>query len=183
MNSSSLVASLRARGFTLEQRGERLHVEAPADGLLTLDRLSELRTKKMEILLLLRAEGWDTATVADAMGGVSPAGQCDDPSATAPELAAEVCAMRLDHFAQAGRVVTVWSELLRELVIFASDNAIVDPGELRTIYRASELRVLLGLANPRELRQVHAVKRTFRGNITDAPQVGRPCVIPGCSAA
>jgi hypothetical protein len=75
--------------------------------------------------------------------------------------------MRLDDFARAGLVVTVWSKVLGERIILASDNARVDPGELRTVYRARELRALLGLSDPAELRRIHEVKRTFRGTITD----------------
>jgi hypothetical protein len=65
-------------------------------------------------------------------------------------------------------VVEVWSAVLKEAAVFASDDARVDPGELRTVYRAHELRVLLGLTTPRELRRVHEVKRLFRGTITYA---------------
>ena len=51
-------------------------------------------------------------------------------------------------------------------MVFAGDDARV--GELRTVYRAHELRVLLGLTTPRELRRVHEVKRLFRGTINDS---------------
>jgi hypothetical protein len=102
-----------------------------------------------------------SSQLLDALGGVRAA----KPSL----LVAEVCAMRLDDFARAGLVVTVRSELLGERIILASDNARVDPGELRTVYRARELRALLGLTDPGELRQIHAVKRTFRGSIADTP--------------
>jgi hypothetical protein len=99
--------------------------------------------------------------VALAVGGVVPI----QPS----ELVAEVCAMPLEDFACAGLVVTVWSEVLGERIILASDNGRVDPGELRPVYRAHELRALLGLKDrPGDLRLIHAVKRTFRGNITDS---------------
>lgn len=64
-------------------------------------------------------------------------------------------------------MVTVSSQVLSERVILASDNAIVDPGELRPVYRARELRVLLGLGTG-ELRRIQEVKKTFRGTITDA---------------
>jgi hypothetical protein len=53
------------------------------------------------------------------------------------------------------------------VVVLASDNARVDPGELRTVYRAHELRALLGLTAACQLRRIHKVKRTFRGTITD----------------
>ncbi len=87
-------------------------------------------------------------------------------------LTAEVCAMRLEEFARAGLVVEVWSAMLDEAVVFASDDARVDPGELQTVYRAHELRVLLGLTTHRELLRVHEVKRFFRGSITDASATG-----------
>lgn len=64
-------------------------------------------------------------------------------------------------------VVTVNSEVLGERVLFVSDNALLDPGELRPVYRAHELRVLLGLRDPGELRRIHEFKETFRGTITD----------------
>ncbi|HEV3077023.1 MAG TPA: hypothetical protein VHB47_21550 [Thermoanaerobaculia bacterium] len=55
-------------------------------------------------------------------------------------------------------------------MVLASDDACVDPGELRVVYRARELRVLLGLKEAWELRRIHDVKKTFRGTITDASQ-------------
>jgi hypothetical protein len=66
----------------------------------------------------------------------------------------------------------VWSAVLEEAVVFASDDARVDPGELRTVYRAHELRVLLGLTTPREIRRVQEVKRLLRGTITDSSPAG-----------
>jgi hypothetical protein len=79
-------------------------------------------------------------------------------------LAADVVAMPLSEFARARLVVTVQSAVLDEVIVFASDNAIVDPGEQRVVYRAAELRELLGLS-AKELRAVHRVKGTFRGTI------------------
>ena len=72
--------------------------------------------------------------------------------------------MPLSEFARARLVASVWSEVLGEEVVLASDNAVLDPGERRPVYRASEALKLLGLS-PRDLRQVHAVKQTFRGTI------------------
>ncbi len=87
-------------------------------------------------------------------------------------LAGDPCAMQLADFACAGLVVEVWSEVLDEAVVFASDDACIDPGEPRPVYRARELLVLLGLKNARELRRIHEVKKTFRGTITDASPAG-----------
>ena len=75
--------------------------------------------------------------------------------------------MPLSEFAHAALILVVRSNILGETVILASDNALVDPGEQRPVYRAAELRALLGLERfgRDELRQVHRVKRTFRGTI------------------
>ena len=72
--------------------------------------------------------------------------------------------MPLSEFAEAGLVVEVYSSVLAERVLFASDNARLDPGERRVVYRASELRELLGLSSA-ELRRVHDTKRVFGGTV------------------
>jgi hypothetical protein len=152
MDAQALLAELEARGIELRSAGDDLEVRPAA--AVPPELLAELRAHKPEVLRHLAAP-----PVAEQLGGVSPV----PPS----ELVAEVCAMRLDDFARAGLVVTVNSEVLGERVLFASDNARVDPGELRPVYRAHELRALLGLSDTRELRRIHAIKRTFRGTITD----------------
>lgn len=78
----------------------------------------------------------------------------------------QVLGMPLSGFATAGLRLVVYSELLGERVIFASDNARLPPADSeRVVYRAEELRELLGLA-PEELRRVHLVKRVFRGAVS-----------------
>ena len=72
--------------------------------------------------------------------------------------------MPLATFAAARHVVTVRSELLGEVVVFASDNATVDPGERRVVYRVAELEVLSSL-DAENLKRVHAFKKTFRGTV------------------
>jgi hypothetical protein len=62
--------------------------------------------------------------------------------------------------------------VLGEAVVLASDDACVDPGELRVVYWARELRVLLELKGSGKLRQIYEVKKTLRGTITDASPVG-----------
>jgi hypothetical protein len=153
MDPRAILAELEARGVEFRVAGDDLEIR-PAEAVPPA-LLARLRAHKPEVLRRLVAP-----IVANAAGGVSPAA----PS----ELVAEVCAMRLDDFARAGLVVTVWSKVLGERIILASDNARVDPGELRPVYRARELRALLGLSDSDELRRIHAVKRTFRGTITDA---------------
>jgi hypothetical protein len=79
-------------------------------------------------------------------------------------LAADVIAMRLDEFATARLRVEVTSDVLGERVVFASDNTKLDPGEPLVIYRAAELRELVGFS-PDDLRKVHAIKKMFGGTI------------------
>lgn len=81
--------------------------------------------------------------------------------------------MSLADFASASLVVEVRSKILGEVVVLASDHAQVDPGERRAVYRARELSILSDLTEPAELQTVHAVKKTFRGTITDVAPAGR----------
>jgi hypothetical protein len=161
MMAEELLEELRRCGAQVEARGEVLHVEAPR-GALSPELVRSLRRLKPALLRLVAPEA--ARTVGEALGGVSETG--------ASLLTAEVCAMRLEEFARAGLVVEVWSSVLDEAVVFASDDARVDPGELRTVYRAHELRALLGLTTPRELRRVNEVKRLFRGSISDSSPTG-----------
>lgn len=146
MRPESLLTELRSRGVELEAAGDRLRFR-PVEAIPP-ELFAELREHKAELLGLLGGR------VADSLGGVN----VDSISA------AEVCAMRLSEFADAGLVVEVRSEVLGEVVVFAADNALLDPGERRTVYRASELQPLFTLG-PGDLRAVHRVKRTFRGTI------------------
>ena len=146
MNALEVVNELRAQGVELQAAGNRLRyrpVEQVAPALL-----DELHEHKDEILELLGDR------VVDSLDGVE----------ASSVTAADVCQMRLGEFASAGLVVEVRSKILDEVVIFASDNAPVDPGERRVVYRASELLVLAGLESS-DLRQLHLAKRTFRGTV------------------
>jgi hypothetical protein len=121
-----------------------------------------LRRLKPALLRLVAPEA--SRTVGEVLGGVSETG--------ASLLTTEVCAMQLKAFARAGLVVEVWSSVLDEAVVFASDDARVDPGELRTVYGAHELRVLLGLTTPRELRRVQgALGLTALATLPKGPHV------------
>jgi hypothetical protein len=160
MDAQALLAELAALGVEMHIDGDSLKIR-PAEAVPPTLR-AELRARKPELVKHLMPPA-----VADPLAGVSPV-PASEPAAAPSVLVAEVCAMRLDDFARAGLVVTAWSDVLGERVIFASDNAIVDPGELRPIYRARELRVLLGLRDPGELRRIHEMKKKFRGTITDS---------------
>jgi TubC N-terminal docking domain len=157
MDARKLLAELAARGIEVRVAGEELEIRP--GGAVPAALLAELRAQKPEVLRCL-APARPAVAVADVLGGVVEA----SPSL----LAGDACAMGLEDFARAGLVVEVWSEVLGEAVVLASDDACVDPGELRAVYRARELRVLLGLTGACELRRIHDVKKTFRGTITDA---------------
>lgn len=147
MRPEILIEELRQKGVQLQPRGERLRywpVERVPPELL-----NELKAHKGEILRIL-----EVGSVATGLGGVQA------PTVTA----GEVCAMPLSEFAEAGLVVEVRSEVLGEVVIFASDNAVVDPGERRVVYWAAELRTLLGVGGD-DLRRLHAAKRAFGGTV------------------
>ena len=92
----------------------------------------------------------------------------ETPPVTEP---AELPDMPLDDFAEAGLVVTVWSELLGRDVLFVSDDVPEDAiREMEgAVYRARELRKLQSIEpSARHLRTVHAVKEIFGGRIVDA---------------
>lgn len=76
-------------------------------------------------------------------------------------------ALGLHEFARAGLIVWVWSKVLQQDVIFASDN--VPRSKLNgttPVYRARELRLLASNSpTPGMIRKAHAVKATFFGAI------------------
>ena len=151
MNVSELLSELESRGTRVEVHGDRLRIQPPESVDEAL--LEAIRAHKGELVELLRPE----CCVADAVAvGVEPEQW--------PITAAELLAMPLSEFAEARRVVRVVSSVLGEVVIFASDNAVVDPGESLVVYRAVELRELIGLSEE-DLKTVHEVKRVFQGTI------------------
>lgn len=151
MNVRELVADLAERGVTLSAHEGRIAYEAPR-GVLTPVIKAQLIEHRSEVLSALQSP-----RVGDGLGGIEPA----EPSSV---TVAELCAMRLSEFAQASLMVEVRSEVLGEVVIFASDSAVIDPGERRVVYRASELRALLDLS-PEHLHQIHLAKKTFRARV------------------
>ena len=153
MNATDLLSALEARHIELVVAGDRLRFR-PVEAVPS-DLQEELRAHKAEVIELLKARSGPG--LAEALpGGVTEAHRS--------LLAADVVAMPLSEFARARLVVTVRSAVLDEVVVFASDNAAVDPGEQRVVYRAAELRELLGLS-ANELRAVHRTKKLFGGSI------------------
>jgi hypothetical protein len=153
MTAEEVLSELEARQVELAVAGDHLRFR-PATAVPE-DLREELRAHKAELLEILRTQS--TPRLEQALpGGVAAANQS--------VLIAEVVAMTLDEFAQAGLVVEVVSRVLDEVVLFASDNAVLDPGERRVVYRAEELREVLNY-QPEDLVSVHNVKKVFGGTI------------------
>ncbi len=150
MNAAELRTRLDELDIQVEAAGDRLRFR-PA-GRVDDQLRAELQDHKAELLRLLKGQSLGESLP----GGVVPAQRS--------LLAEDVCQMRLSEFASAGLVVTVYSEVLNETIVFASDNAVVDPGGRRPVYRAAELLEVLDLA-PRDLRCLHRVKKIFGGTL------------------
>jgi hypothetical protein len=153
MNAIEVLSELEARRVELAVDGDEL-LFRPARAVPD-DLRAELSAHKAEVVEILRSR--EAPRLEQALpGGVKA------PRESA--LIAEVVAMTLDEFAQAGLVVEVASRVLDEVVLFASDNAVLDPGERRVVYRAQELREVLAY-RPEDLVAVHNVKKVFGGTI------------------
>ena len=152
MIAAEVLSELKARHVELVVEGDRLRFRPV--GAVPDDLRAKLRAHKAELVELLKPR--EGLQLRDALpGGVVASQSC---------LLAEFLEMRLEEFEGAGLVVEVWPKALGEVVVFASDNAVVDPGELRVVYRAAELRGLVGI-QPADLRNLHDIKKTFRGSI------------------
>lgn len=150
MSPAELLAEIRDRGVCVRVDGS--HLRLRPRGPLTPDLLNELRTQKPALIQLLDSG----PTVGQSLGGVEE---------SEPSLAvSDVAAMRLDEFAEAGLVLRVRSDALDEVVLFASNNATVDAHEPCIVYRARELVGLLDLDRS-SLKQVHMIKKMFRGTV------------------
>jgi len=152
VTAEELLSEFSARGVVLRVEGDRLRFR-PVDRVPP-ELQDELRQHKAQLLAILNGAG---PTVGHALPeGLRPIEW--------PLLGRGMLQMSLTDFAQGGLVVRVWSKCLMEKLVFASDNAILDPGEREVVYRASELRELLGMSAT-DLRWVHQVKRVFGGAI------------------
>ena len=150
MSPLELLNEVRGRGVDVRVDGN--HLRLRPRGPLTADLLNELRAQKPALIELL-----DTGPIlGQTLGGVTES----EPAFSV----ADVCAMPLDLFAKAQLVVRVRSQLLDEVVVFASDNATVDPHEPCVVYTARELKELLA-HHQHALKQMHRFKKTFRGTV------------------
>ena len=153
ITAEDLLERLADLEIQVEAAGDVLELVGPR-AALPAHLADEVRRRKPELLATLRQR----QSVASALPGGTAA--ADRQSL----LAADIIAMRLDEFTTARLRVEVTSDVLGERVVFASDNARLDPGERLVVYRAAELLELQGLS-PDELRAVHRVKKLFAGTI------------------
>ena len=79
--------------------------------------------------------------------------------------------MRMSEFAASGFVQEVNAKVLGEHILWVADNAKVPPGNTLVIYRADELKQLVGLS-PDEIRHLHAVKKELNGELLDDDDEG-----------
>ena len=70
----------------------------------------------------------------------------------------------MSEFAVSGLVQEVKSGVLDEHILWVADNAEVPAGNTLVVYRADELKQLVGLT-PDEIRRLHAVKKALDGEI------------------
>lgn len=81
--------------------------------------------------------------------------------------------LTLAQFAESGRTLHIYSDVLAEEVLFAADNAHIPEIETRVVYRARELAVVWGkdgtISNA-ALRVLHEAKKQFGGDVSKAAQ-------------
>ena len=151
MTAGELVAKLEALNIELVVvAGDRLRYR-PKDAV-NGELLEQLKQNKVELLQMVGAGRVEKALP----GGL-------DLQRTSL-CAAEVAALPLEEFAHKRLVIEVYSQVLRQRVLLASDNAVLDPGERRVVYRAAELRQLLGVPTA-ELSRIHESKKIFGGTL------------------
>ena len=150
MTAQELLSDVRALGVEIRVDGNYLRLRPKR--VLTPELQLELREHKRELLVLLSP----ASSLGQVLGGVVEV----EPSLCADDI----CEMPLEEFANAGYVVPVRPVALNEVVVLASDNATVDPGEKRVVYRAAELAELGGLG-PESLESVHQLKKVFGGSV------------------
>ena len=78
--------------------------------------------------------------------------------------AQRILEMRMSEFAVSGLVQEVKSGVLGEHILWVADNAEVPPANTLVVYRADELKQLVGLT-PDEIRRLHSVKKELDGEL------------------
>lgn len=83
---------------------------------------------------------------------------------TARKLPADINKMSLSVFARSGQIRKVRSKVLGETIVWAADNAALPEENALVVYRAHELKALVGL-DPQALVAVHTTKKWLDGII------------------
>lgn len=126
MTANDLVAILRTSGAFLRLEGRRLFV-GPARRISD-HLLAELRAHRAVLIDFARR----SSTLEKILAGDV------EPAADIPATTGDV-AMPLKRFATAELEVPVHCPLLGGDIVLASDDAVLDPGERRPVFRAAEL--------------------------------------------
>ena len=84
----------------------------------------------------------------------------------AREIPAHIDELRLSDLLKKALVRRIKSRLLGEMVLVIGDNVPVPPEAHGVIYRASELAQLMP-KGPEVLKRIHAVKKTFDGDLIE----------------
>lgn len=147
MRAEQLIIELETFGYNFYLDGENIRykfhalVEPPKERIEIL--LDSLRRNKPEVISYLRANERPNKPLSPHGTGVS------------------LHKMPLSEFEKAGKVLKVWSEVLKEHVYFVSFDAVLNRNPLDLVaYTAQELTAMLGMP-PEELKAIHEVKTIF----------------------
>lgn len=146
MTADDLAAAVRDSGAALRLVGRRLLVGPASRVPDTL--LAELCENRAALVDLVSR----SATLEEILEGDV------EPTADMPATTSDVLAMPLRSFSTSGLAVPVLSRRLGVEIVLAGDDAVLDPGERRPVYRAAELALLHRLG-PEMIDLVHEVKR------------------------
>jgi hypothetical protein len=151
--------------------GEPAVVQRPAEITIAPDlyrRIGSARSWADLEAVLEDAQGEYAAGRLTAEDIEQLAGQATQRSRQIPETADESC---LSYLFDEQSVRQVYSRVLGELAVFADDDAEVPTGFEGEVYRASELRQIVG-RSPEQVRAIHATKKAFNGELSDKPRDG-----------
>jgi hypothetical protein len=142
VSAEVLLKELSRRGVSLAADGERLTYKAPL-GALTDELREAIIILKPELLGLLHRS-----------------------TATQPEAKDDYSRMTLSEFARSRRMLRIRSRVLGEDVWWVSDESLrlTVPDPTLVVYTAAELRHLVDIS-PRDLINLHRIKKTFHGHI------------------
>jgi hypothetical protein len=185
----TLLDSLQERGITLEAEGDRLRLRGPAD-LLTPELRQKLAVHKTEILAHLRrqqsvealesrirfarSEGALEAALERVQGAFAAGRLTAEETERLATLAAQEAGClpeeaeeeRLGDLLARRPMVRLRSRLLGEVVLLAADDAQVPADGALVVYRASELRHLVG-RTPAQVQALHVVKVALDGQVVE----------------